>query len=768
MIRLRFKFLIVVATVAFSVSGDARSDDHEAVFKNEVLPTLEKYCFDCHEPGLSEGDVEFLEGDSVAEMQSMRGVWRSVGSQLKNRTMPPVEEELQPTAEERKRISDWIENHLQKTAFDQKPYAGKVMPRRLNRFEYNNTIRDLVGVDLRFSETLPADGGAGVGFDNNGESLFLQPMLMERYIEAARRIVDAAVISPPLKEAVKSEAMLPTTEAKIRVLDFSKRAANEATALVSVHEDANYFLTARIEKPPKGDVGRRRLVLKVDGLPAHRFAFDSEGDKQTGKGRFLEKRVKLRLSRGAHAFTFAAAKDSKSIHFHEMWISQEEREITKQDAEVHRNLLGVDPGHAVKEPRKQATETLSSFLKLAFRRQVKKGEVERFLTLYDRAEKRGDPWEERMKLVFSGVLVSPHFLYLMESEPQKEGIQPLSDHELAARLSYYLWSTMPDAELTELADQGLLRNPDIYNEQIDRLLDDSRSRAFAKNFVGQWLGTKDVGSRVAPITNELQETYTVDLASDMREEAVELFHHIVTENRPVTEMIDADYTFVTRRLGEHYQLKNWKELPKERFQRVSVGGQRGGVLGMAAVLALTSHYKKTSPILRGAWVFDTLIGDPVPPPPANVPELREKSNDGKRKLTDREKIELHRERASCMACHKLIDPIGFALQNYDFLGKWRDRDQKQPIDATGVLPTGEKFTGLGELKAVLIKTRKTEFLRHLSRKMLGYALGRSLNEKDDGTVERMVVELMKDDFNGRDFIHALATSVPFQNHELEE
>ncbi len=719
----------IFAVVAASGAVAAIADD---AFQNRVLPILEQNCFDCHEPGLSKGDVPFLEAQKPADIDAMRSVWRSVAAQLRNQTMPPPDKP-QPSDEDRKFAANWIDGYLRESAARMPPFAGQVMARRLNRLEFDRTIRGLFGVDLKFSETLPADSGTGEGFDNNGESLFLPPMLLERYLEAAQQIVDAAIVSSRL----------------------TRKFPGDETVLAPIYVESGYRIA--LEGEVSGKPGKARLL--VDGLPVHEF------QPAPKNGRFRQN-LDVKLARGVHAIRVEGELRVTSLMVRQF---EPEKPSAEQLAN-HERLIGAVPGIVPADPNKLAKEMLGEFLPLAFRRPVSDDELKPFLTLVKRGLDRGDPYEEAMKLALRGIIVSPDFLFRLEKSPAKPGIQPLTGHELATRLSYFLWSTMPDERLRGLAGAGKLNDKASLTNEVRRMLADERAGAFFRAFIGQWLGTKDVGGRVAPTANDVQEFYTPQIAADMRQEAVEYFAHLVRENRSILELIDSDYTILTGRLAKFYELPNAGKLKKDAFQVVrNPGQQRGGVLGMGAVLALTSHHKKTSPVLRGAWVFDTLLGSPVPPPPPDVPPLPEVEVDAKtgkkRKLNSREKLQKHREHTSCMACHRLIDPIGFGLQKFDWVGRWRDRENGKPVNSSGVLPSGETFEGPAELKRVLVETRRDEFVRNLTRKLLGYALGRGLEDRDDGTIEQIAGKLEAEGFGARVLIEEIVLSVPFGNQQ---
>jgi len=358
--------------------------------------------------------------------------------------------------------------------------------------------------------------------------------------------------------------------------------------------------------------------------------------------------------------------------------------------------------------------------------------------------------------------VAPDFLFKNETAPKQLGLHPVGDYELATRLSYFLWSTMPDARLLRLASEGRLRDEQTLTAEVERMLDDPRSRVFAETFIGQWLGTKDIGGRVAPTVNAVQHFYTPDVARDMREEPVLLFAHMIGEDRSLLDLLDADYGFVTERLVKFYELE--KELPGVRgngFQYVKwPNARRGGVLGLGGVLAMTSHFQQTSPVLRGAYVLETLLGARVPSPPPDVPPLETKDNSEKG-LTVRQMLARHRADPSCSSCHNMIDPIGFGLENFDWLGRWRIEDNGQPVDAAGVMPTGESFDGPAELRAILMQ-RKDEFVRHLTGKVLGYALGRSLLDQDQCVIQRLADRLTEDGYKTRTLLREVVLSKPFR------
>jgi mono/diheme cytochrome c family protein len=729
---------------AFAASEGAPSRE----FVQSIRPVLVENCGACHTPGKANNRVDFLKAESATDIESRRTLWRSVAAQLRNRTMPPVASKI--TEQDRLRIATWVDDRLRQTACNAGEYAGAVGTRRLNRREYHNTIRDLFGVDLAVADIFPADGSGGEGFDTNGETLYIPPMLMERYLQAAQQVLDRAIITPPLRKSLAPSGLEAIPGRKGRLLPPGR----ELSWTTPVFVDGDYTLRVWIERPHDHEF---KLEVKVDGGAPEVLAYQRDPN-----GGPTARNVNARFARGAHTISVVDRKDP--LEFFSVAVEQKLDEPPPEKRALHYRLFGTEPGEAPLEPREAARRLLVRFLPKAYRRPVDTKEVDRFVALYDRAAERGDPFEEAVKLALKAVLVSPPFLFRIEERAPATGIHPLGQYDIASRLSYFLWSTMPDDELLRLAEEGRLQDPKVLAAKAERMLDDPRSRAFANTFIGQWLGTWEVGGRLVPAMSEVQHFYTPEVAADLREEPVLLFHHILATNRSLMELITANYTFMTERLVKFYELEGQVQgVDGSAFVKVNwPDNRRAGIIGMGSVLAMTSHYRESSPVLRGAWVLDTLLGTPVPPPPPEVPPLETAANKHL-KLTMREKLESHRANPSCAACHNLMDPIGFSLENFDWMGRWRDKEVNgKPVDAAGTLPSGEKFSGPVELRQVLL-SRKDEFIRHLTSKVLGYALGRSLQDGDQCTVQRIATLLEKDDYRARTLIREIVLSVPFRN-----
>ena len=718
-------------------------------FQKAVRPVLMQNCGSCHNPANPKNRVDFLKSTTADEMNDRRAMWRNAAEQLRNRTMPPAASKL--SEDDRLRVSAWIDERLRATACSTGDFAGSVVIRRLNRREYRNTIRDLLGVDAPVSEIFPADGTGGEGFDTHGGTLYVPPMLMERYLEAAQQVLDRAIITPPLNKNfdawTMSPAKAPTKNERTLV------PGEKVSTPFSVFADGEYSIRVWIQRPR--DIPRE-MKISVDGTPRGTLLYQRDP-----AGGPTARALNLRLARGPH--TLEVENGTLQVEMLNAMVDQRLQPPSPERQVTHFRLFGTEPGEAPAQPRKAAERLVASFARKAFRRPVDDASVVRFMTLYDRAAERGDPYEERVKLALKAVLVAPQFLFLIEEGKEQPGIFQLGHYEIAARLSYFLWSTMPDDELLRLAEAGKLQDGKVLAAQVDRMLDDPKSRRFTNSFVGQWLGTKDMGGRVAPNITAVQHYYTPEVAADLREEPVLLFEHILGENRSLHELLTADYTFMTERLANFYQVQGQiKGLNGNDFRKVAwPDNRRAGILGMAAVLAQGAHIQQSSPVLRGAWVLETLLGTHVPPPPPDVPPLETAAAKTKG-MTTREKLAKHREDPACASCHNLMDPFGFGLENFDWLGRWRDQEAGKPVDASGVLPSGEHFSGPVELRGVLMK-RQDEFVRTLVGKVLGYALGRGLEDGDHCTIQKLTDGLKQDNYRARTLIREVVLSIPFRN-----
>ncbi len=443
------------------------------------------------------------------------------------------------------------------------------------------------------------------------------------------------------------------------------------------------------------------------------------------------------------------------------------------DPQARRRVLTAEPSGDL-SPEEAARRVLANFLPRAFRRPASEEELETYNALFRAAYEREGAFEPALQFTLEGVLISPHFLFRIEELNPAPEPRLVGDYEMASRLSYFLWGSMPDDELFRLAKEGKLNNPQTLEQQVRRMLGSATGRRrnrdsdsvtggekvheFAQNFVEQWLGTRALGREFKPDPS-VARRYDSELEGGMKYEPVMFFQDIVTENRSLLNLLDSDFTYLNNRLAQHYGIRgDFREQP--RRAELPKDSHRGGLLGMAAVLAVSSHPHRTSPVLRGKWVLETLLGEPPPPPPPNVPAL-EDDHDREKPATLRERLERHRRDPACASCHSRIDPLGFGLENYDVLGRWRTEEFGRPIDNRGELPDGTTFAGPEELKRVLLD-RKDQFIRHLTAKMLGYALGRSLTAEDYCAVDEIAEQVRQNDYSSHALILGVVKSVPFR------
>ncbi len=641
---------------------------------------------------------------------------------------------------------------------------GRVTIRRLNRTEYRNTIRDLVGVRFDPTKGFPSDGdGGGGSFDNNADGLFLPPILMEKYLDAATMILDKAIITPPIQKRIDPEK-LPAHLAQGKARKDHTFLNSTGRISWNFHFPKTGVYTFEIRAwgerrgptPPKIELRLGKTLVR--STPVYAPA------KKPGVYKF-----RRRVNKGSYRLTLNFTNGTKeklpSLSVDYIKIIGTPAPINAQAKVSHKAIFTAAPAATV-PARKAAENVIANFARRAFRRPVTPTELKNLMSLYDRAAQRGDPFELAVKLALKRILISPFFLFRIEADQPAKTAYRISDYELASRLSYFLWSSMPDQVLFDLAASKKLSNPEIMAQQVKRMLADLRSIAIARNFGGQWLGYRSLGITRRPDPKRFP-MFTLKLRDAMKMESTLFVHHVLTKNRPILEFIDADYTFLNKTLASHYQITN---VNSETFERVSLPNRsRGGILGMASILTLTSYPLRTSPVLRGKWVLEELLGTPPPPPPADAGDLPpdDRQMDG---LTFRRRLEQHRKDAKCASCHNRMDPLGFGLENFDAIGRWRNEQAGKIIDTSGVLPNGERFSGPQELKKILLKQKET-FARNLAEKLLSYALGRQLEYYDECAIREIIKGLKKDQYRSTSLILAIARSYPFgyrRNHRPED
>jgi hypothetical protein len=749
-------------------AGSATPVPKPDTFKTQVAPLLQKYCIECHGPQKQKADLALHKYPDAASAIKDRGTWESVLEMIESSAMPP-EGQPQPTAAERQLLIKSIESVLFNLDCDLPRDPGRVTIRRLNRAEYNNTVRDLLGVDFRPADNFPSDD-VGNGFDNMGDVLSLPPLLFEKYMDAAEQVARAAVAaaSPTTASTQRREknGLVPEGGAKLSGNIYSISSTGAVHADFDFPRSGEYALRAQAVAQQAGpDVAR--MEVRLDGKAKKVFEVRATREApQTYELRLQVEKGKHRLAAAfINDYYNPTAKDPKDrdrnlyVAFLEVAgpLDVPVPSVNETPA-VRRPLVIVQPGTG-KSVKDAARETLNLLICRAFRRRLAPDEVDRFAGLVELAVGRGDSYERGIEVAVSAVLVSPQFLFRVERDADPndpKAKHTLGDYELASRLSYFLWSSMPDDDLFALATKGTLHQDDVLQQQIRRMLADPKSRALAENFGSQWLNLRGL-AEVSPDPQQFG-SFNDQLLGDMRRETEMFFEAVMRDDRSVLSFLDGDFTFVNERLARHYGMTG---VAGEQFRRVSLAGtQRAGVLTQASVLTLTSNPTRTSPVKRGKWIMENILGTPPPEPPADVP-LLEDTQKAAPNASLREQLELHRKDPNCAVCHRQMDALGFGFENFDPIGRWRDRDGKFAIDASGTLPSGDKFSGPIELVKIL-KQRKAEFGRSLTEKMLTYALGRGLEFHDRCAVDKIVGELEKNDYRFSILVSEIVNSEPFR------
>ena len=725
-------------------------------FETRVRPLLETYCISCHGPKKQKAKLDLSATRSEGDLAGNPDLWLRVLHQLRTRAMPPEDEKKQPADAARDLLVAWLEGALDRLDERSPKDPGRVTVRRLNRAEYNNTIRDLTGLDLRPADDFPADD-IGDGFDTLGDVLSLPPLLLERVVDAADRVLDQAIVAEGPAERLEKKvegAALAKDGVKDGVLDLPLDKKEVATK-ISVPAAGRYEIRVKASQK-KGVEGAAIVVVTVDGVDMALLRVQAEqGKPEVYSAAFAlqagERRLSLR-----HSPHRAPNKGDPIPDTH---LYLESYEIVGPERSLsHRRIFQSDP-----EDRDGARKILDRFAARAFRRPLAPGESDRLIALYDDARTKGKGFVPAVRQGLWSILVSPHFLFRLErdtADRDESGSVRLSDWELASRLSYFLWSTMPDAALLDLAARGKLRDPAVLKEQARRMLADPKARALVDNFAGQWLGLRKLET-IQP-DHGMFPAFNETLRRAMIEEPSLFFERLMRDDRSILELVDADYTYLNEPLAKHYGIKDVKG---DAMRRVDLKDpNRGGVLTMAGILTLTSHPTRTSAVKRGKWILDEILGAPPPPPPPNVPELNEASKDrpDAKALSLRERLELHRADPQCFGCHRRMDTLGLGMENFDPIGRWRENDNGKRIDVAGVLPTGEKFTTPGRLKKILAGC-KDDFARAIVGKMLVFALGRSIERGDRREIKRVVESLRRNEYRFSTLIEEVVVSYPFRH-----
>jgi hypothetical protein len=704
---------------------DPLADNIESALHESVFALLDSYCIDCHGEDRSKAGVRFDEITDITSILNQIDDLELAHEMLVTHQMPP-EKKTQPTDHERLIMIQWLEKALAYTSPTGEVDPGWFTIHRLNRDEYRNTLRDLLGIDpavYDIAEDLPQDD-VGYGFDNIADVLTVSPLHMEAYLDAAERAVDIA-LGPAV--TIGSE---PTLIPRIR-REGNGRPLRQGgqffTTNGALRANVNIPISGEYELSlytwgTQGGENLPHLSVRVQGKEVGSFDIEA-----TSEAEAEHHKVTLSLSAGEHDI---------AAHFtNDYWVpnvadrnlaidgfSIAERNVNRPA--MYHNLFG-----SANNGENEAVDFATEFISRAYRRPVSQDEISALLGVYTNATSLGESHEYGVRQMMAAVLVSPNFLYRSIDHNNSDSpgdVYQLSDHELASRLSYFLWSSMPDEELRNLADRGVLLDDQVLKSQITRLLDDPRADMFVENFAGQWLLLRNLPS--IEIDREVYPSYSTEIRQDMHTETVMFFADVLRSDRNIFDLIDSDDVYINESLANHYGIAG---VDGDEFRKVTLESDsvRGGVLTMGSTLTVTSNPTRTSPVKRGLYVLEQLLGSAPPPPPADIPRLEQSAQAVGSDASLREQLAAHLTDDSCASCHVRMDPIGLAMENFDAVGQWRDAYPEAEIDSYGVLPGGIEFDGPVQLKSILLD-RKDAFREHLAGELLTYAIGRGVEPFD--------------------------------------
>jgi len=767
-------------------SADTKPASDWQTFQKTVQPFFTKHCFACHAGDKAKGDVRLDQFPDEPALEKALPTVDKALVMLRRHAMPPSKRP-QPGADELRPVLSWLdafgERMDRQTSTDR---AGMVI-RRLNRTEYNNTVRDLLGVNFRPGDDFPPDV-PGHGFDNSGGVLTVAPVLVEKYLAAAEKVARTAMFgAPPMKPERTAHQPFFTADAfsknKSVKHDYDETGMSLPSALHVVQRfpaDGEYVFRAILRGVRPAGSNPVELGFSIDGKFVHEAKIEVPTKIVEGRapgelnGRWAEFRAPVTAGEHWLSVTLLRMYEGLPPAYQGPKPANTTAGMTRAvDAFFPMYLDVVGPHAQVLGPGREsvakifasgphdasrARQIVADLARRAYRRPVMDTEVDQLVGLVAMVQKEGDSFEEGLCLAIQQMLISPHFLFRIEKDPpagKREEAHQVSQHELATRLSYFLWSSMPDEELQRCADQGKLHETGVLEAQVRRMLLDAKAYALVENFGAQWLQTRALESHT-PDRVKFAE-FTDYTRMSMKKETDLFFERILREDRSILDFIDADYTFLNQRLAEFYKIPG---VTGHEFRKVDLTGtRRGGVLTHASVLTVSSYANRTSPVVRGKWILENFLNAPPPPPPPNVPTLDEQAL-GKT-VSLREQFEKHRANATCASCHARMDPLGFALENFDAIGAWRDEDGKFPIETAGTLPDGRSFKGYEELRTIL-KTDAAAFAECLADKLLTYALGRGLERSDRNTVKAIAEKVAQGDYRFSSLVLTIVESEPFQ------
>jgi mono/diheme cytochrome c family protein len=748
------------------------------------------YCVECHTGNKAPAGLN-LHALDLARLENNGVVWEKLLRKLRNHEMPPAGFP-RPNDATYQSMVKFIEGERDRAA-QLKPNPGHPTLHRLNRTEYANAVRDLLAVEVDVAEMLPADD-TGYGFDNIGDVLQVSPLLMERYLSAAGRISRLAVGDPTMPTAYQTYPIshgLNQEERMSEDMPLGSRGGTSVRHRFPV--DGEYEISVGLARGKADEflgMGKERIVdLRLDdqrlGLYTIAAVRQQGAVFGTGKDPDAEMKVRIPVKAGPHTLVATFQKDTVVP---EDVLPPQNRYGNGNDKDYFEGIGNISivgpfnvqgPGNtesrdrifvchpaAPSEEQACAEKIIANLAHRAYRRPVAADDLPPLMALYSRGAQRGG-FESGIRLALQTILVSPDFVFRTEEDPPGAAagsVHRVSDIELASRLSFFLWSSIPDDELLAVAERGGLSDKKVLEAQVRRMMADPRSQALVKNFVGQWLFLRNI-PRVQPDSVAFPN-FDDNLRQALETETELVVASTLQEDRSVVDLLKTDYTFLNQRLAEHYGIKG---IYGNEFRRVPITNpSRQGLLGQASIMTVTSYPDRTAPTVRGKWVLEQLLGTPPPPPPPNVPAL--KDDDNAKAQTMRQRMESHRANPTCAACHRLMDPIGFALENFDGIGRWRDAAGEEgtgAIDSSGVLPDGTEFNGPTGLRDILLK-RRTQFVETFTERLLTYALGRGVEEYDAPVIRRIVREASANDQKWSAIILGIVNSNPFQMRRVSD
>ena len=758
---------------------------HSTAFdQHSAWATWKIYCDTCHFGPKARAGVN-LESLDLANLDEQGAVWEKLLRKLRSREMPPPGMPRPDDATYEALVRS-IEAERDRVA-EVRPNPGRPTLHRLNRSEYANAIRDLFGIEIDVADLLPADD-TGYGFDNIGDVLQVSPLLMERYLAVAEKISRLAIGDtslPPSYQTYSIPHGLNQHDRMSEAMPIGSRGGTAVRHLFPV--DGEYEIAVGLQTGRydvfMGLERERKLDLRLDGERLARFVIPADphaGELVHGAGEDPDAHLKVRVPVKAGTRTLVATFLKDTVMPEGILANQREAAFFEGVGSITvagpftiqgsgaspsraRIFLCHPPSRADEEPC--AERIISHLARLAYRRPIEADDLARLIALY-RQGAESDGFEAGVELALQKILVSPEFIFRMELDPPDaapRSAHRVSDIELASRLSFFLWSSIPDEELLAAAERGELGDAAVLERQVRRMLADPRSQALVENFAGQWLFLRNI-PRLQPDPAAFP-SFDENLRLALGKETELLVESTLREDRSVGDLLDTDYTFVNERLAEHYGMQG---IYGNEFRRVAVKDpNRRGLLGQASILAVTSYPNRTAPTVRGKWVLEQLLGTPPPPPPPNVPSLKEDAS--AKRLSMRARMEQHRANPSCAACHRIMDPVGFALENFDGLGRWRvsTGPGSGPIDASGVLPDGTAFDGPAGLRDVLLG-RRDQFVEAFTERLLTYALGRGLEEYDRPVIRKITREAAPDGERWSSIILGIIKSAPFQMRRVSD